>query len=274
MTSSEQNLGSGPRLRTVEKYPPPYPLNDFPDDFAMNVGKQVIYLIMTKPILSIEGSEWEQIFANAIGAEWKPSNNGLDDILLGNCAWGAKTIKASNPWTARTARLISGRNSPVYSYQDTIDTKKDPAVVGKEILEIWNERVASLYAKYKHLRTVVLLKSDDLLKLAVFEFPTVRYNPEDYTWLWNSRGNLEGWKDGQKRFTWQPHGSQFTITELVPEKRLCIALKSPPKIDPETVLKAYKFEESWVKIVDPKKAQEDAKTKSGSRAPKNKKSSK
>lgn len=240
-----------PRLRTVEKYSPPYPMNKFPEDFYLKVGKQVIYLLMTKPHATLEGNEWEQVFARAVGARWKPSNTGLDDILLNGCAWGAKTVKSKHPWSMKSVRLISGRNSPVYSYGDTIDQHKDPAEVAKHVVAIWNERVASLWAKYKHLRTVVLLKSENLLNLTVFEFETVRYDPNEYTWSWNKNGNLVGLDGDKKRFTWQPHGSQFTIIEPVPECRACISLKQPPKINQENLLAAYKFDSSWVEVIRP-----------------------
>jgi hypothetical protein len=49
--------------------------------------------LATKGRPSLEGEEWEKIFASSIGAEWKPSNIGLDDVVLGNTAWGAKTVK-------------------------------------------------------------------------------------------------------------------------------------------------------------------------------------
>jgi hypothetical protein len=49
----------------------------------------------------LEGSEWESIFATCIGADWKPSNVGLDDVVMGNTAWGAKTVKATKPSTQK-----------------------------------------------------------------------------------------------------------------------------------------------------------------------------
>jgi hypothetical protein len=55
-----------PRLRTAEKVKPPYPLNKFTKDFGLKVGRQVIYLIATKSFASLEGPEWEQIFAKSI----------------------------------------------------------------------------------------------------------------------------------------------------------------------------------------------------------------
>jgi len=69
-----------PRLRTVEKVKPPYPLNQFPSDFGYKLGREIVYLLATKSRPDVAGSEWKQIFATCIGAAWKPSNVGLDDV--------------------------------------------------------------------------------------------------------------------------------------------------------------------------------------------------
>jgi hypothetical protein len=79
-----------PRLRTVNKATPPFELNKFPRQFIEKLGKELVYLMATKDSYSLEGSEWEQIFASCIGAEWKPSNVGLDDVVLNNCCWVRK----------------------------------------------------------------------------------------------------------------------------------------------------------------------------------------
>ncbi len=247
---SEEKNKKSPKLRSADKVPPPYPLGKFPNTFALEVGKQVIYNVATKNKSSIEGPEWEYIFANAIGADWKPSSIGLDDIVLDNCAWSAKSVKASNPWKAKTVRLISGRNSPTFSYDSPVVRESDPYVVGEQILEIWNYRVESLQQKYRHLRTVVLIKSQDLLKLTVFEIETVRYVPNLYDWHWNKNNNLEGYRNGVHHFTWQPHGSQFTIKEPVPEQKLCLALKQPKHVNVEDFLKVMGFDNTWVRVVN------------------------
>ena len=72
-----------PKLRNIHKAKPPYHLNQFPKNFAYTLGEEIIYLLATKGRPVIEGDEWEQIFAKCIGANWKPSNVGLDDIILG-----------------------------------------------------------------------------------------------------------------------------------------------------------------------------------------------
>ena len=96
----------------------------------MKIGREIVYLLATREKPTIEGEDWERIFAGSIGAEWKPSNVGLDDIVLGVFAWGAKTVKNPKPYTANTVRLISGRNSLKYSFgENKLDA--DPQVLGR-----------------------------------------------------------------------------------------------------------------------------------------------
>lgn len=240
-----------PKLRTVEKYEPPYKLNRFPAGFHVALGREIVYHLATRVGSSLEGSDWEQVFARLIGARWKPSNVGLDDVVLEQTAWGAKTVKNDNPVTTKRVRLISGRNSPTYSFGTKKIVDCDPGELGELVLDIWNTRVAAIRAKYEHLRTVVLLKAEDLLELAVFEFDTVMYPPEGFVWEWNAKGNLRGLskKDGEHRFTWQPHGSQFTIIEDVPDDRLAIRIKAPPRLDIGEVLRTIKFDPAWIEVV-------------------------
>lgn len=240
-----------PKLRTVEKYAAPYPINNFPSDFALNLGKEIVYLLASRGTPRLEGSDWEEIFARLIGAQWKPSNVGLDDVVLEQTAWGAKTVKNKRPSTVSKVRLISGRNSPVYSFGDREVSECDPNDLGEKVLSIWNERVAGIRKLYKHVRTVVLVKSDDLLELAAFEFETIIYTTDRFWWQWNDRNNLEGYtKSGDVHtFTWQPHGSQFTIIEDVPDQRLAIRIKQPPLLDRNEVLTAIKFDDSWVEVI-------------------------
>lgn len=117
-------------------------------------------------------------------------------------------------------------------------------------MEIWNERVTSIREKYKNLRTVVLVKSNDLSQVAVFEFDTIRYDPELFEFAWNKNANLEGYHKGttEKQFVWQPHGSQFTIIEKVPKNSLILKLKQPEALDKTKILDAIGFNKSWVTI--------------------------
>ncbi|UML81102.1 hypothetical protein [Leptospira kirschneri] len=146
--------------------------------------------------------------------------------------------------------MISGRNSPAYSFGESKIKEVEPNKLGEQILDIWNERVSSVREKFKHVRTVVLIKSNSLEEVVVFEYETLRYDPDLFSWKWNNNENLEGHlKSNEKhKFTWQPHGSQFTIVEEVPDDSLIINIKNPPKLDKETVLKGINFDKSWVKV--------------------------
>ena len=247
---SNMEQDKSPKLRTVNKSVPAFPLNEFPKDFPFLLGKELIYLLASKGKPELEGSDWENIFANCIGAEWKPSNVGLDDVVMGNTAWGAKTVKSTKPSEQKRVRLISGRNSPVYSFGEKVDTNTNPEQIGKLVLDIWNERVSAIREKFKHVRTVVLMKSNDFSEVAVFEFETIRYDNELYKWGWNKNNNLTGTdkKTGEHCFTWQPHGSQFTIIEEVPSKSLIIRIKRPEPLDKEQILTTLGFDKSWITI--------------------------
>lgn len=243
-----------PKLRTVNKVAPPYEINKFPQPFVQAFGEELAYMLATKTPMSIEGTEWEGVFARCIGAEWKPSNVGLDDVVLGNCCWSAKTVFGSKNLASQgEVRLISGRCSPVYSYDsDGVSPSSDPAVIGELVLGIWNERVSSIRAIYKFARTVVLVKSRAFDEYLVFETDTIRYDPEMHVFSWNARGNLEGHdkRTGRHAFTWQPHGSQLTIIESIPRDRMHIRIRVPEQLKREQVLGAIGFDESWTTVVN------------------------
>lgn len=237
-----------PKLRTATKVKPPYPLNRFPAKLPFEVGREIVYLLATSEQLALEGPTWEKIFAQAIGAKWEPSNIGLDDIRLGVCAWGAKSVKNQNPFACEKVRLISGRNNPEYSFGKIADTDDG---IGRQVLDIWNARVESLRDKFSHLRTVVLVKSNDLSKFAVFEFETIMYPPENFQWRRNKQGNLVGHdsRSDAHRFTRQRHGSQFTIVEPAPQERLCFQIQLPPRVPKQEVFDAIGFDKSWIKVI-------------------------
>lgn len=241
-----------PKLRGVDKYNPDYPLGKFPASFAMELGKELIYLLATRNPPTLEGADWEQIFAKCVGAEWKPSNVGLDDVQLHQMAWSAKTVKNKNPFKVKHIRLISGRNSLDYSFDIENVHTEDPDELGKMILGIWNARITDVRKKFATTRTVVLIKGDDLSTVSVFEEEALKFLPDEYEWEWNQKGNLEGYikNSDVKKFTWQPHGSQFTITTNVPDNRLKLRIKRPPILDREKVLSQLEFDPSWIEIVE------------------------
>jgi hypothetical protein len=200
------------------------------------------------------GSRLKNSLSRLAGAKWSPSNVGLDDVIYQQCAWGCKTVKNAHPAKAKRVRLISGRNSTSYSFDQKRVKDIDADEQGQKVLSIWNSRVGDVRKKFLHVRTIVLIKSDDLLEVAAFEADTSLYQSENYKWSWNEDDNLEGYevrpdKTEIHKFTWQPHGSQFTIIEEVPASRLAIKIRKPPELDKEAVLKALEFDASWVEII-------------------------
>ena len=240
-----------PKLRGVDKYRAEYPLGQFPAGFAMELGKELIYLLATRNPPTLEGADWEQIFARCVGAQWKPSYVGLDDVQLHQMAWSAKTVKNKNPFKVKHVRLISGRNSPDYSFDVENVHTEDPNQLGEMILGIWNARITDVRKKFATTRTVVLVKGEDLSTVSVFEEEALKFLPDEYEWEWNQKGNLEGYIKGTdvKKFTWQPHGSQFTVTTNVPDNRLKIRIRRPPLLDRDEVLTQLKFDPSWIEVV-------------------------
>ena len=253
-----------PRLRTVNKAVAPFAVNKFPASFVETLVQNIIYMMATKQSMSLEGNEWEQIFAECVGAEWKPSNVGLDDVVLDNCCWGAKTVFGQADIEHQDkVRLICGRNAVTYSFGVDNYSEVDPNELGKMVLQIWNERVSAVRQVFKFVRTVVLVKSKDYHDYLVFEFDTIRYDPELYYFKWNKRGNLEGFEreTGAHKFTWQPSGSQFTIIEKIPKDRIHVAVKRPEVLDKASVLKTLGFDKSWYEIVSNKMPEKDNKSR-------------
>jgi len=241
-----------PRLKTVSKVDAPYPMNRFPASFVETLGLEIIIMLATSRNPSLEGPEWERMFAKSIEADWKPSNVGLDDVVKGSFAWGAKTIKCAKPHNISSVRLISGRNNPEYSFGSIADSD---AGIGSQVIQIWNGRVESLRDRFRELRTVVLLKpnsfDNEKIPFSVFEFETVRYPDDRYEWRKNKNGNLEGFtsETGEHKFTWQRHGSQFTIVESVPIERLKFFVKRPSQLSQDEVLNLVGYDNSWIEVV-------------------------
>jgi len=86
------------------------------------------------------------------------------------------------------------------------------------VLSIWNNRVNEALDRYTDLRIVVLIRNMTTRQFRIFEEEAQRFVPTEFRWSFNAQGNLEGHNKttGEHQFTWQPHGSQFTILRPVP----------------------------------------------------------
>lgn len=226
-----------------------YPLNVFPDELVCKVGGYLVYLIYIGR-RDIGGDDWGDAFADTIGGIHHESPIGIADVTLARSCWSTKTVKAPNPFNARGVRLISGRCSPDYSYGIT-DPHADVQRTGEAVLGIWNERVNIATDHYSQVRTLVLVRSYDLRSYVMFEEDTGRYRTTDYRWQANPNGNLIAFdSQNRQRFTWQPHGSQFTIHTEVPEQATKFQVRVPlNRLNKEDVLDVLEYDDSWVTIL-------------------------
>lgn len=225
-----------------------YPLNEIPDEIIIKIAGYFAYLLYMGR-KDITGEDWGDAFANAIEGIHLDSPVGIADVVKGKMAWSLKTVKSSNPLSISKIRLISGRCSPDYSYGIT-DPHENIEKTGRAVLGIWNERINLALDSYNPVRTVVLVRSDDCLNYCLFEHDIHRFPSNEYVWNTNKNGNLIGKSiiSNQTKFTWQPHGSQFTIHENIPQNAVRFTLRKPPVITKEDVLSAMKFDASWVDI--------------------------
>lgn len=116
-----------------------YPLNIFPKELINKIGGYLVYLIYIGR-KDVSGNDWGDAFADAIGGTHLDSPVGIADVVLDKNCWSMKTVKASDPFSSTSVRLISGRCSPDYSYGIT-DPHQDVQKTGEAVLNIWNERI-------------------------------------------------------------------------------------------------------------------------------------
>ena len=225
----------------------PYPLGEIPRKVVFAIGRQIVHQLAIGH-KNITGNDFGRIFAEAIKGDYKNSPLGVIDAVSDKCAWSVKTVQHKNPFDADTLRLISGRNSPDYSLGIS-DPRKDVNLTGQTILKIWNNRLDEALNEYDDLRIVVLVRNMNICEFALFEYEAHRYIPNNYRWIVNSRGNFEGYdrKTKIRQFTWQPHGSQFTIHYKIPitMHKFRIAVKIPI-IEAEHILKLIEYKDDWI----------------------------
>lgn len=228
----------------------PYPLGEFPKSVIDSCAEYITYLLAVGRT-NISGDDWGDAFARAIGGTHLNRPLGIADVTWKGMAFSTKTVSTTKRVVAEGDKvsLISGRNSPTYS-ADISDPFADIQRTGDTVLRIWNQRVQIASDHYRPLRTVVLQRNMRDLSFTMFEEPLLQFDPHDYEWRLNSARNFQGFvRDSNiHRFTWQPHGSQFTIQARVPAEAVNFKLRRPPQPDIQEVLQAVDYQPSWVTV--------------------------
>ena len=226
----------------------PYPLNQPSEAVVLRICQRIVYLLAGGHS-DLSGGDWSRIFAESIEGVDHASPLGLADVSWNGCCWSQKTVKASKPLTASIVRLISGRNDPNFSSGIT-DPYVDIGATGASVLSIYNQRLAEAQTQHNDVRLGVLVRSMDQLEFTYFERPIIPFALNDYEWKVNRNNNLEGHGAGSHRFTWQPHGGQFTIKEPVPDSATQFRIVQRPGVASlDAVLQSVGFAEDWVQII-------------------------
>jgi hypothetical protein len=175
---------------------------------------------------------------------------GLADVIYEGMTWSVKSIKLEKPLVAKHIRVISGRCSPDYSYGIT-DPHEDVQKTGAAVLGIWNERVNIAKETYEPLRTSILVRNFNKLEFLLFENEAERFITKNYIWKENKNGNLEGYESLTNKhiFTWQPHGSQFTILYDIPASAIRFKIKRSSVFDFKKTMETIGFSNDWVTIL-------------------------
>lgn len=225
-----------------------YPLGQISDETVREIGKWLIYYFAVGKT-DINGEDWGNIFSKSINGGHLNSPLGLADVIYEGMAWSVKSVKNNNPYKCNTIRVISGRCSPDYSYGIT-DPHEDIQKTGTAVLGIWNERVNIAKDAYEPLRSIILVRNPDLLHFSLYESEVHRFNTNEYIWKENKNGNLEGFEKSSNKhiFTWQPHGSQFTIKYYITE-RIKFSIKRPPMLEFAKTINQIGYEADWVTIL-------------------------
>ena len=226
-----------------------YPLGTIPEEVIFAIGKWITYYFAIGKA-DLAGEDWGDIFAKAINGGHLDSPVGLADVIFEGMAWSVKSVKASKPFATEHIRVISGRCSPDYSYNIS-DPHEDIQKTGAAVLGIWNERINIAKEKYEPLRTSILVRNFTGLEFVLFETDAERYIVKNFNWKENRNGNLEGYETttGKHCFTWQPHGSQFTILYDIPTSAIKFKIKRPKIFDFEKTMENIGFDPSWVTIL-------------------------
>ena len=238
----------------------PHPLNQFPFEVIEGIAKRIVHL-RSIGHTDVSGDEFQRIFSEAIDGISYASPLGVADVTWNGCAWSVKTVKNNHPHRfqvrrgrslhPRTLRLISGRNSPGFS-AGIANPLADVQQTGNAVIEVFNQRLAEARKKHDDVRMVVLVRNMDTQEFTLFERSMAPWPVNDFIWTRNSSDNLEAHVDGRHVFTWQPHGSQFTMKEPIPQSATRFRITGEPaKLPMQQVLELSGYSAEWVEVLKP-----------------------
>ncbi len=238
------------RLRgktSTSKYEP-YPLNEFPESVIQSIAKRIVHLLAVGQA-DMSGGQFETIFADSVDGYAYNRPLGIADVAWNGICWSVKTVKNNFPHKAQSVRLISGRNSPTYSAEIN-NPFDDIQATGQSVIDVYNARIDLAKKDHDKARMLVMVRNTVTREFTIFERAINEYPVKNFRWRQNKPNNLEAYEGDRHAFTWQPHGSQFTILEPVPDSAVRFRIrKNPVALEVEQVLNIAGFQSDWVEIL-------------------------
>ena len=226
----------------------PYPLNEFSESIIQSLGKHLVhYLAVGHP--DVSGNDFASMFAASIGGNAYNKPLGIADVAWNGICWSIKTVKHNKPHECKDVRLISGRNSPTYS-AEIEDPFHDIQATGRTVIEVYNRRIDEAKEQHDEARQLVMIRDMVTRQFTIYEREIHKYPVNNFSWNLNNNRNFEAYEGDRHAFTWQPHGSQFTIKEKVPEGTTRFQIvKNVPILEMHEVIGLIKFKPDWIEIL-------------------------
>ena len=226
----------------------PYPLNEFSESIIQSLGKHLVhYLAVGHP--DVSGNDFASMFATSIGGNAYSKPLGIADVAWNGICWSVKTVKNKDPFGCKLVRLISGRNSPAYS-AGIEDPYIDIQATGRAVIEVYNARIDEAKKQHDEARLLVTIRDMVTRRFTIYEREIHKYPVNNFIWKLNKSRNFEAYEGERHAFTWQNHGSQFTIKEKVPEGTTRFQIvKNVPILEMHEIVDLIKFKPDWIEIL-------------------------
>ncbi|MBC6438754.1 MAG: hypothetical protein GDA52_11670 [Rhodobacteraceae bacterium] len=227
----------------------PYPLSEFSESVIQVLGKHIVHYLAVGHT-DVSGDDFASMFAQAIGGMHYAAPLGIADVAWNGIGWSVKTVKNRAPHSCTSVRLISGRNAPSYS-AGISNPFNDIQATGRAVIEIYNARIDQAKDEHDELRMLVFIRDMPTRRFTIYEREISKYPVNNFEWRLNRNKNFEAWEGARHAFTWQPHGSQFTILEPVPSgaSRFQIT-KNVPVLEMQQIINLVRFSPDWIRILD------------------------
>uniref|UniRef100_UPI003FEEC2E7 hypothetical protein n=1 Tax=Megasphaera elsdenii TaxID=907 RepID=UPI003FEEC2E7 len=107
---------------------------------------------------------------------------------------------------------------------DKLDSNSDPNLIGAALIKHWNKKINedAVAQNVSDKRIMVLLKTEDKRRFAIYEESIKQYSPEELYWQWTSpqKNGLKGYRhsDNMCVYRWYPSQTQLFERFVLPKR--------------------------------------------------------